>query len=92
MGRIGRKRYPKHKGDALDLFITDRCRGADGGFSFEKFRELMAALDCPAEFLPEGGNNGTKRMTAGLQLRSWFSDGVLKFKDGSTVKLDLEST
>ncbi len=92
MGRIGRKRYPKHKGDALDLFITDRCRGADGGFSFEKFRELMASLDCPADFVPEDGNNGTKRMTAGIQLRSWFADGVLRFKDGSTVKLDMEST
>ena len=92
MSRIRRRQYPKHSGDAIDRFITERSRGQDGEFSFEKFVELMQALDCPDDFVPADGNNGTKRMTAGILLRSWFSDGKLRFKDGSVVQLDLEES
>lgn len=90
MSRIRRKQYPKHSGDALDRFLTERSKGQDGEFSFERFGELMRSIDCPDDFVPKDGNNGTKRMTAGILLRSWFSDGRLRFKDGSTVQLDLE--
>lgn len=90
MSRIRRKQYPKHSGDALDRFLTERSKGADGEFSFERFVELMRSIDCPDDFVPAEGNNGTKRMTAGICLRAWFSDGRLRFKDGSTVQLDLE--
>ena len=90
MSRIRRRQYPKHSGDAFDRFITERSKGWDGMFSFEKFEELMKALDCPEDFVPKEGNNGTKRMTAGILLRSWFADGLLKFRDGSTVQLNLD--
>ncbi len=90
MSRIRRRQYPKHSGDPIDRFITDRSKGANGEFSFERFVELMRSLDCPDDFVPADGNNGTKRMTAGILLRSWFADGVLRFKDGSTVQLDME--
>lgn len=92
MTRFRRKIYPKHSGDAFDRFITERSRGPEGEFSFDRFAELMAALDCPADFVPKDGNNGTKRMTAGINLRSLFNDGVLRFKDGSTVQLDLDES
>jgi hypothetical protein len=92
MSRIRRRQYPKHSGDAYDRFLTERSRGEDGEFSFAKFVQLVEALDCPADTIPKDGNNGTKRMTAGILLRSWFADGVLRFKDGSTVKLDLEES
>lgn len=90
MTRFRRKIYPKHSGDAYDRFITESSRGEDGNFSFERFVEFMESLDCPADFVPKDGNNGTKRMTAGINLRSWFSDGNLRFKDGGAVQLDLE--
>lgn len=90
MSRIRRRQYPKHSGDAIDQFLTERSKGPDGEFSFERFVELIRALDCPDDTIPVEGNNGTRRMTAGILLRSWFADGVLRFKDGSTVKLDLE--
>jgi hypothetical protein len=92
MTRFRRKIYPKHSGDAYDRFITERSKDAHGNFSFEAFTELMHSLDCPADFVPKDGNNGTKRMTAGINLRSWFADGKLRFKDGSTVHLDLEES
>lgn len=87
MSRIRRRQYPKHSGDAYDRFLTERSRGQDGEFSFAKFVALVEALDCPPDTIPRDGNNGTRRMTAGIVLRSWFSDRVLRFKDGSTVKL-----
>jgi hypothetical protein len=90
MSRIRRRQYPKHSGDAYDRFLTERSRGEDGEFSFEKFVSLIEALDCPPDTIPKEGNNGTRRMTAGILLRSWFADGVLRFKDGSTVTLNLD--
>jgi hypothetical protein len=92
VSRIRRRQYPKHSGDAYDRFLTERSRGEDGEFSFEKFVTLMRSIDCPEDFVPVDGNNGTKRMTAGIRLRSWFSDGKLRFKDGSVVQLDLEES
>jgi hypothetical protein len=85
---MGRIVYRKHSGDAFDRFLTERSKGENGQFSFEKFAALMRSLDCPDDFLPSAGNHGSRRMTAGILLRNWFADGVLKFKDGSTVKLD----
>lgn len=92
MTRPSRRRYPKHKNDAFDRFLTERSRGPNGEFSFERFLELMRSIDCPADFVPQDGNPGTKRMTAGICLRSWFADGKLQFKDGSTLQLDLEES
>lgn len=92
MTRFRRKIYPKHSGDAFDRFLSESSRGEDGQFDFKLFIAFMRSLDCPADFVPKDGNNGTKRMTAGINLRSWFSDGVLRFKDGSTVALDLEDS
>lgn len=89
MSRIRRRQYPKHSGDAFDRFITERSRGEDGEFSFAKMVELFESLDCP-ELIPKEGNNGTKRMTAGILLRSYFSDGVLSFKDGTRIVLNLD--
>jgi hypothetical protein len=86
---MSRRLYPKHSGDAIDRFITERCAGPDGKFEFAKLVELFDTLNCP-EFIPSDGNNGTKRMTAGIRLRNWFADGVLEFKDGSVVRLDLQ--
>ena len=90
MSRIRRRQYPKHSGDAIDRFLTERSKGEHGEFSFDKFAELIEALDCPPDTIPADGNNGTKRMTAGILLRSWFADGKLRFKDGSTIQLDME--
>jgi hypothetical protein len=90
MSRIRRRQYPKHSGDPYDRFLTERSKGDDGKFSFAKFIELMRAIDCPEDFVPSGGNNGTKRMTTGILLRSWFADGKLRFKDGTIVELDLD--
>jgi hypothetical protein len=90
VSRIRRRQYPKHSGDPYDRFLTERSRGEDGEFSFAKFVELVEALDCPADTIPKEGNNGTRRMTAGIVLRSWFADGVLRFKDGTSVQLDLD--
>jgi hypothetical protein len=90
MSRIRRRVYPKHSGDAFDRFLTEGSRGEDGEFSFDKFVELIASLDCPADTIPAGGNNGTRRMTCGILLRSWFADGKLRFKDGTIVELDLD--
>jgi hypothetical protein len=92
MSRIRRRVYPKHSGDAYDRFLTERSKGEDGEFSFEKFVALMRSLDCPDDFVPADGNNGTKRMTAGILLRGWFGDGKLRFRDGSVVQLDLEDS
>jgi hypothetical protein len=92
MSRIRRRQYPKHSGDAFDRFITEWSRGEDGEFSFAKFVRLIEVLDCPPDTIPKDGNNGTKRMTAGILLRSWFADGTLKFKDGSIVQLNLEES
>jgi hypothetical protein len=92
MSRIRRRVYPKHSGDAYDRFLTERSRGQDGEFSFERFVALIDSLDCPPDTIPKDGNNGTKRMTAGILLRSWFADGVLRFRDGSTVQLNLEDS
>lgn len=86
---MSRRQYPKHKGDPFDRFITDRTKGADGHFSFAKMVELFAAIDGP-EMIPLEGNNGTRRMTAGRNLRSYFADGIIRFRDGSTVTLDVE--
>jgi hypothetical protein len=86
-----RRIYAKHSGDPWDRFITEHCAGPDGKFVFAKMVELFDALDC-AEFIPSDGNNGTKRMTAGILLRSTFSDGVLNFKDGTRVILNLEES
>lgn len=86
-----RRLYPKHKGDAFDRFITERSRAANGKFSIEKMIELFAALDCP-DFVPREGGPGTRRMTAGIQLRNYFADGVLVFRDGSIVTLNLEES
>lgn len=85
-----RRQYAKHSGDPWDRFITERSQGPDGKFSFEKMVELFESLDCP-DFIPSEGNNGTRRMTAGILLRNYFADGVLKLKDGSTIKLRLDS-
>ena len=90
MSRIRRRQYPKHSGDPFDRFITEQSKGEDGQFSFAKFAALVEALDCPADTIPKDGNNGTRRMTAGILLRSWFADGVLRFKDGTSVQLDLD--
>jgi hypothetical protein len=90
MSRGGRRQYEKHSGDAYDRFLTERSRGQDGEFSFAKFVELVEALDCPADTIPAYGNNGTKRMTAGILLRSWFADGQIRFRDGSIVTLNLD--
>jgi hypothetical protein len=89
VSRIRRRQYPKHSDDAFDRFITERSMGQDGKFSFAKMVELFRALDAE-ELIPADGSNGTKRMTAGLLLRSMFSDGVLNFKDGTRVILNLE--
>ena len=89
MSRLGRRQYAKHSGDAFDRFITEQSQGADGKFSFAKMVELFEQLGC-AELIPSEGNNGTRRMTAGLSLRRMFSDGVLSFTDGTRVILDLE--
>lgn len=86
---MSRRLYPKHNNDVWDRFITERSKGPDGKFSFERFCELFASLDCP-DFIPEDGTNGTRRMTAGISLRNYFPDGVLVFRDGSIVSLDLE--
>jgi hypothetical protein len=91
VSRIRRRQYPKHSGDPFDRFISERSRGEDGKFSFARMVELFEALDC-ADLIPSEGNNGTRRMTAGILLRSWFADGTLKFKDGSIVQLDLEES
>lgn len=85
---MSRRQYPKHKGDSWDRFITERSKGPDGKFSFARFCELFDSLDC-REFIPDEGTNGTRRMTAGIQLRNYFPDGVLVFRDGSTVTLDI---
>ena len=90
MSRIRRRQYPKHSGDAIDRFLTERSRGENGEFSFEKFVELIHSIDCPDDTIPAEGNNGTRRMTAGILLRSWFADGVIRLKSGSTVQLDME--
>jgi hypothetical protein len=84
-----RRIYPKHSGDAWDRFLTEHCAGPDGKFSFEKMVELFDALGV-SEFIPSDGNNGTRRMTAGISLRHHFADGVLHFKDGTRVILNLE--
>jgi hypothetical protein len=84
-----RRQYPRHKNDAFDRFITERSRAANGKFSIAKMIELFRALDCP-DFVPSEGSNGTRRMTAGILLRNHFADGVLVFRDGSTVELNLE--
>ena len=89
MSCIRRRQYPKHSGDAFDRFISERSKGADGEFSFAKMVELFDAMDC-AELIPSDGSNGTKRMTAGILLRNLFSDGVLSFRDGTRVILNLE--
>jgi hypothetical protein len=89
VSRLSRREYAKHKDDAFDRFLTERSRGADGKFSFAKMVELFEQLDAP-EFIPLQGTHGTRRMTAGILLRNWFADGKLKFKDGSTVQLDLD--
>jgi hypothetical protein len=86
---MSRRQYPKHKDDPFDRFITERSQGSDGQFSFSKFIELFDALGC-TDFVPVEGNNGTRRMTAGIQLRRHFADGVLRFRDGSTITLSLE--
>jgi hypothetical protein len=86
---MSRRQYPKHKNDGWDRFITERSQGPDGKFSFERFRELFDQLDCP-DLIPAEGNNGTRRMTAGIQLRSYYADGVIRFRDGSTVTLNIE--
>jgi hypothetical protein len=91
MSRIRRRVYPKHSGDAFDRFISEESMGPDGKFSFAKMVELFKALDAE-ELIPSEGNNGTKRMTAGILLRSMFSDGVLNFKDGTRVILNLEES
>jgi hypothetical protein len=85
---MSRRLYPKHSGDAFDRFLTERCADPGGKFSFDKMVELFDALGCP-EFIPSEGNPGTKRMTAGIQLRNWFADGVLNFTDGTRVILNL---
>ena len=87
---MSRRQYAKHKGDAVDRFITKRSQDR-GQFSFAKMVELFQALDCP-DFIPAEGSNGTRRMTAGISLRNYFPDGVLVFKDGSTVTLNLEES
>lgn len=84
-----RRLYPKHSGDAFDRFITERCQDETGRFEFWRMLQLFEALDC-LEFIPAEGSNGTKRMTAGIRLRNYFADGVLVFRDGSTVQLNLE--
>lgn len=89
---MSRRLYPKHKGDAFDRFLSERSKGADGEFSWNKFVELVESIDYPSDLIPRGGNNGTKRMTVGILLRSWFADGVIRFRDGSTHKLGLEES
>lgn len=89
MSRIRRRQYPKHSGDPFDRFITERSMGENGKFSFARMVELFEAMDC-ADLIPSEGNNGTRRMTAGILLRSMFNDGVLNFRDGTRVVLNLE--
>lgn len=86
---MSRRVYPKHKGDPFDRFITERSKDASGRFSFAKMVELFDAIDCP-EMIPLEGNNGTRRMTAGRNLRSYFADGIIRFRDGSKITLDVE--
>lgn len=83
-----RRLYPKHSDDAFDRFITRESAGPDGEFSFARFIDLMHRLGC-AHFIPTTGNNGTKRMTAGILLRREFADGVIEYTDGTRVILDL---
>jgi hypothetical protein len=86
---MSRRQYPKHKDDPFDRFITERSKAGNGKFSMAKMVELFDALGC-SEFIPNEGGHGTRRMTAGIQLRRHFADGVLRFRDGSTVTLSLE--
>lgn len=90
MTRPGRRQYAKHSGDAFDRFITERSQDERGQFSLIRMVELFDAIDCPDHFIPVLGNAGTKRMTAGINLRSWCADGLIRFKDGSTIQLNIE--
>lgn len=84
---MSRRVYPRHRGDAFDRFLTERTRDARGNFSMDKMVKLFRALDCE-HMIPLDGTNGSKRMTAGTNLRNHFGDGVLHFKDGTVIKLE----
>jgi hypothetical protein len=84
---MSRRYYPKHKYDPIDRFITERSTDEHGKFSFAKMVALFESLDCPPDFIPREGTNGSRRMTAGIQLRYWFVDNIIRFKDGSIVRL-----
>lgn len=73
-------KYPRHCGDDVDTILTERCRGPNGRFSIEALLDLWRGLGRDPFELGQG-NNGNKRMTAGILIRSAIARGSVKLAD-----------
>jgi hypothetical protein len=79
-GDYNEAKYPRHSGDDVDVVLTERCKGASGSFSIDALFDVWRGLGRdPAEL--GRGNNGNKRMTAGILIRSAIARGDMTLGD-----------